>query len=88
MKKVKLDLEALAVESFATADGGTGRGTVRGFWTETCVGIDLPCGSQNQTYVESCAQGCGPDSYLQPCSEPSATRPTVQPLTGGGTETI
>jgi hypothetical protein len=30
IKKLRLDLEALSVESFATADGEGGRGTVRG----------------------------------------------------------
>jgi hypothetical protein len=95
MKKVRLDLEALSVESFATADGGAERGTVRGFASDlaascydTCVAIGAPCGSENQTYVESCVAGACPDSYWQQCGEPSATNPTYKPLTGGGTETI
>jgi hypothetical protein len=38
MKKLRLDVEDLAVESFATADGADERGTVRGHEaTEGCA---------------------------------------------------
>jgi hypothetical protein len=39
MKKLMLDVETLAVESFATGDAAAGRGTVRGHdtrYTEFC----------------------------------------------------
>ena len=49
MKKLKLEVESLAVQSFAT-DGGNGRrGTVQGHWSypvyATCDTWDAACGT-------------------------------------------
>lgn len=49
MRKIRLDVDALRVDSFDTAEqGGDARGTVRGNWTRyyggTC--IETQCGAQ------------------------------------------
>lgn len=54
MRKVKLDLDELAVESFATADGESEvRGTVHGHdATELCTRFMTRC------YQDTCAFSC------------------------------
>jgi hypothetical protein len=62
MRKLKLSIEALQVESFHAVESGSGRGTVPGHnWTEYA---DESCfescnGSCNQTCPLSCYGGCG-----------------------------
>ena len=74
MRKLRLELDALIVESFAPADGTGGRGTVHGhvslYWedcqyvSETCDGAGWPCGPTEQScggtcYEYTCHPGCG-----------------------------
>jgi len=67
MRKLRIDLEELHVESFATGGESVRRGTVNGHATAyTC--FDGTCQSENQTYVESCVGGACPNSYDQACS--------------------
>lgn len=69
MKKLSLDLDRLAVESFHTAAIDAAGGTVRGHGVSdtTCVQIvcDCPTGSG-----ESCAD-CGEPTALDTCNQPS-----------------
>jgi hypothetical protein len=82
MKKVKLNLEALAVESFATDEAAGSRGTVLAR-SDTNYEIGGTCGSEYNTYYESCLAGQCPNSWDQPCGG-GTTRPPYKPLTGGG----
>jgi hypothetical protein len=50
MKKLKLDLNELAVETFAAADGGVERGTVAGHATFGC--ITAKCDDSNLCTVQ------------------------------------
>ncbi|HSU17730.1 hypothetical protein [Longimicrobium sp.] len=73
MRKLRLDLDALVIESFAPADSPPARGTVRGhvslYWedcspSETCAGAGYPCEHTDQScggtcYEATCAPGCG-----------------------------
>lgn len=54
MKKLRLDLDALAVDSFNTALPPGGRGTVRG-----AEPTDVGCG----TYDGTCYNTCGGPAY-------------------------
>ncbi len=82
MKKLHLDLDALSVESFATAEGEKERGTVHGHVSaaSVCVAsgcntycscyescIQGVCGSEFNTFNESCVAGACPNSYDQLC---------------------
>jgi hypothetical protein len=62
MRKLKLSLEALQVDSFHATDGASARGTVPGHnWTqyadESC--FESCNGSCNNTCPVSCYGGCG-----------------------------
>ena len=73
MRKLKLDLEMLAVESFTPDSAPAGRRTVRGhvslYWedcnpSDTCAGAGWPCEPTDQScagtcYVHTCQPGCG-----------------------------
>jgi hypothetical protein len=73
MRKMRLQLDALVVESFAPAGLPQGRGTVHGhaslYWedcydSETCAGAGQPCDPTDQScggtcYEYSCHPGCG-----------------------------
>ena len=74
MRKLRLELDALTVETFAPADGAGARGTVHGhvslYWedclpSETCGDAGWPCGPSEQScngtcYEHSCQPGgCG-----------------------------
>ena len=73
MRKLRLKLDELAVESFAPAGLAAERGTVRGhvslYWedclpSETCPGAGWPCEETQQScdgtcYVHTCQPGCG-----------------------------
>jgi len=85
MRKLRLDLDELAVESFAPADSATARGTVRGlaslYWedcspSETCAGAGWPCDPTDQScggscYEATCAPGCGGGGTGAGCGNPS-----------------
>lgn len=56
MKKIRLDLDRLSVESFATGDtDAPPRGTVHGQWSQrgTCDGFVATC-----QYGGTCGPGC------------------------------
>lgn len=73
MRKMRLQLDALVVESFPTAGMSQARGTVRGhaslYWedcyeSETCDGAGWPCEATDQScggtcYEYTCHPGCG-----------------------------
>lgn len=73
MRKLRLDLDALVVESFEPAQRQGARGTVRGhaslYWedcyeSETCAGAGYPCNPSDQScagscFQATCAPGCG-----------------------------
>ena len=73
MRKMRLQVDALLVESFDTAAMSGARGTVRGhaslYWedcyeSETCPGAGWPCGQTEQScggtcYEFTCHPGCG-----------------------------
>jgi len=78
MRKFKLDMEDLAVDSFDILPKGAARGTVVGHVTATHCGgeytIDYPlscdglCGSYKCTDEFSCAYtGCGDCTNIQTC---------------------
>ena len=61
MKKLKLDVEALRVESLEAAPAMTGEGTVRGHASTTCPTYELTCTGDCNTLqygVESCWYIC------------------------------
>lgn len=87
MRKLRLELDALKVETFAPAEGAAARGTVRGhaslFWedcqpSETCPGAGWPCEYTEQScngtcYQQSCQPGgCGSGGCGDP-SDPAIT---------------
>jgi hypothetical protein len=59
MKKLALNLEELAVESFETSRGLDRRGTVYGLSESTEAQIICTCASDNGTCDDSCEGGCG-----------------------------
>ncbi|HET7228820.1 MAG TPA: hypothetical protein VFJ16_02325 [Longimicrobium sp.] len=63
MKKLMLELDALAVDSFATGDAADGRGTVRGHDTR----YTEFCGTRTCGYPTYCGcQVVGEDARQQP----------------------
>lgn len=70
MKKLKLDLDDLKVESFiADRDGADERGTVRG-----------RSGTHENTWVESCHDGLGCEDSIMVCG--SSRCPLTEPPSG------
>jgi hypothetical protein len=67
MKKLALNIEDLAVESFETSEDLAGRGTVRGL-ESTGFEIICTCDSDNGTCDESCQGGCGTDYTCNSCN--------------------
>ncbi|HET7230512.1 MAG TPA: pinensin family lanthipeptide [Longimicrobium sp.] len=59
MKKLALNIEELAVESFETSRDMERRGTVRGASESTEFQIICTCDSDNGTCDASCQGGCG-----------------------------
>lgn len=62
MKKLRLDVESLHVESFATDEGSGSRGTVHGRSAATGITLCLPgCttspGDPGESYDDSCGGG-------------------------------
>ena len=60
MKKIRLDLEMLDVETFETGADEAARGTVRGHWSQlgTCDAVVATC-QQNGTCALTCGSRCG-----------------------------
>jgi len=60
MRKIRLDLETLNVEAFATTVAETGGGTVQGQWSQpgTCDAAFVATCQVNGTCVYTCARGC------------------------------
>ena len=60
MRKIRLDLERLNVETFATEAAETARGTVRGHWSQlgTCDAVVATC-QLNGTCRLTCGSRCG-----------------------------
>jgi len=56
MRKIRLDLEKLGVETFETSAAEPERGTVRGHWSQvgTCDAVVGTC-----QYGGTCGPGCG-----------------------------
>jgi len=75
MRKLRLDMEALTVQSFATAGREGARGTVRGASIPT---FDILC-----TDALDCTAGCSEPSYPVPLC--ATARGEVCPDTGSGT---
>ncbi|HEX8905064.1 MAG TPA: hypothetical protein VF771_09505 [Longimicrobiaceae bacterium] len=62
MRKLKLDLDKLQVDTFETAEEGRGAGTVEAFRVRAVTGYPL-----------SCWQSCWPDDTCPGCTEGCAT---------------
>lgn len=67
MRKIRLEIDALQVESFTAAEQAVPRGTVRGlaslYWedcspSETCEGAGYPCGPSEQSCGGTCERTC------------------------------
>jgi hypothetical protein len=56
MRKIRMELEQLHVDTFETSPVEAGRGTVRGHWSQvgTCDGRVATC-----QYGGTCGPGCG-----------------------------
>jgi hypothetical protein len=62
MRTLKLDVEALAVESFHTAPAADGRGTVHGAQDSECTD---PCLSEESWCpILSCGSSCDPETTV------------------------
>jgi hypothetical protein len=61
MAKIKLDVDALQVESFDTAPAADARGTVQGHQivgTNTCMSVQETCAGYNCTLQTLCLVSC------------------------------
>ena len=60
MRKIRLDLETLGVETFETSAAEPERGTVRGHWSQlgTCDAVVATC-QVNGTCALTCGSRCG-----------------------------
>lgn len=77
MKKLKLDVESLAVDSFPVDDGGARGGTVHGqavwtWWWSACDTCDKTCDPAVATCGATCGPACQwtkntPDCYTVSC---------------------
>jgi hypothetical protein len=86
MKKLSLNAEELAVQSFPTSDAGTERGTVRGMGPtedqDTCVGADT-C-APGCTDVDTCpAVTCAPSCLGSCVTCPVSCNPAQCPSANG-----
>jgi hypothetical protein len=80
MKKLRLELESVTVESFATTERGRSRaGTVRGHdWTEWChEHTRLPCGG-TEVPTDPC-NGCIYEP-VEPTEEDTCAFPSLDPF--------
>ncbi len=80
MKKLRLDVDSLGVESFATAPAAAAPGTVRGAAdTEVCSGGPVTCHPSYdpcETCATSCAGGPWCDCLPSGCPKASVCCPT------------
>src|SRR6185295_12255914 len=60
MRKIRLDIEELVVESFGTADGRDGKGTVRGHDLTQFIGCGG--GGSEESNCATCLEGCPRDT--------------------------
>jgi len=60
MRKLRMDLDALSVETFETASAEAVRGTVQGHWSQvgTCDAVVATC-QVNGTCAFTCGVRCG-----------------------------
>jgi hypothetical protein len=72
MMKMKLDLDSLSVDSFDTAAGSTGRGTVRGLdsWTEP-QGLDSIVATCDCPQAPTGQTACGQATCGSTCTCPN-----------------
>jgi hypothetical protein len=75
MKKLRLELDRLAVESFATGEKTISSGTVRGFVTTTTQPVgdtqescDATCGGNATIYI-TCGVSCYSCNMTPDCSQ-------------------
>jgi hypothetical protein len=87
MRKLRLEPDTLAVESFAPTGAPEGRGTVRGhvslYWedcnpSDTCAGAGWPCDPTDQScagtcHENTCHPGCGGGTGGAGGSDPAVT---------------
>jgi hypothetical protein len=68
MKKIRLDVQELRVESFQVRHDEDARATVNGYLKEGVPGVDSGdteiCGKSNCGYYNTCSPSCGSD----PCA--------------------
>ena len=62
MKKLRLGLDDLEVESFSTLTGGKERATVKGYVESESVPVACVCVSVDEA-LYSCAPTCNPNDY-------------------------
>lgn len=71
MSKIRLEVEALAVESFATAAEGAGRGTVRAHGEDAAAAVsELPTCNRQLTRYDTCVVQCECTNRLRACIAP------------------
>ena len=74
-KKLRLTLDALAVESFVALEKTEPRGTVAGYYVtnpdDGCTGPDIVCTGFN-TCEQTCFESCGGTCRLASCNVPWA----------------
>jgi hypothetical protein len=77
MRKIRLDLDELQVDSFTTAEQPGGAGTVRGYVSVQC-GSDYTCNYEDTCAgVVTCARSCGNcGTYYCASGDPSCTDPS------------
>ncbi|HEV7588230.1 MAG TPA: hypothetical protein VGO40_08855 [Longimicrobium sp.] len=88
MRKLKLELEALQVDTFSTGADGGGDGTVEAFRQRTVTGYPLSCWQScwPEDTCPGCTGTCAANSCAQSCGGTcDATCPDTCPCGGGGT---
>ncbi|HEX8904919.1 MAG TPA: hypothetical protein VF771_08780 [Longimicrobiaceae bacterium] len=63
MKKIRLDVDELHVESFQLQDELAGEMTVRAYAASEIAGVDS-CDSCGPTYCATCPAGCVPQTSI------------------------
>ena len=81
MRKLRLNPEHLAVESFPTAPRGDAAGTVRGLGFEDVPSDPVPTGDQTIISGDTCLTQCFQRTCLS-CTEPSCDSCITACMTG------
>ena len=84
MRKLKLDLDNLQVDTFDTAEGGHGAGTVEAHRQRAVTGYPLSCWQScwpNDT-CPGCTQGCETNTCADTC--PNTCPYSCDTMCGGG----